>query len=80
MTEPNAPVWLFYTAKHTLVAVLHSQTHPCYGGDEVSAVEVVAWWCDEGDGVAWMVMMLLVGITIVRWCGDDGDDDGVEMV
>ncbi|GJY56315.1 hypothetical protein Tco_0455430, partial [Tanacetum coccineum] len=38
------------------------------------------WWCDEGDGVAWMVMMLLVGMMMVRWCGDDGDDDGVEMV
>ncbi|GJY25515.1 hypothetical protein Tco_0400241 [Tanacetum coccineum] len=37
------------------------------------------WWCDKGDGVAWMVMM-----TMVRWCGDDGDDDGdkgdMEMV
>ncbi|GJY25516.1 hypothetical protein Tco_0400242 [Tanacetum coccineum] len=39
------------------------------------------WWlCVGGTDDGSDVVVGVVSMTMVRWCGDDGDDDGVEMV
>ncbi|GKC55502.1 uncharacterized mitochondrial protein-like protein [Tanacetum coccineum] len=73
MTEPNAPLWLFYTAKRTLVGGLVVAAARCRGG-VAAVVDTWRWGGHGGDEVDMVLMVASVGGGVWRVGDDVGGD------